>query len=252
MSTYLLGLVWVSGAMIVAGSLLAVVRRYVSEEHRHASDESAGRVFTVVAGLLAVLTAFVLITLFTAVGTARSGSYQEADSLVAVYWDAGLLPPAARDEIQQQVVSYTNTVVDQEWPNMRGGEAVDTTGQAQLARIHATIAAYVPTTYPQEDRQTQLTNDLSTVYQARQQRLAAATSRVNVLVWSALIVGAVLAVGVTCLFGGEKLWTHVVITSVFAGIITVLLFTAYQLQDPFSGAVHISPAAFSAALNQFG
>ena len=250
MSIYLVGLFWMLGAMLLAAGLMVVIRKYVSEAHRRASDEAASRVFTVVAGLEAVLLAFVLISLFDGVSSARSGSYQEADSLVAVYWDANLLPKPTSALIQQLAVSYGRTVVDQEWPAMQGGAVLGDTGKATLDKLHDAISAFVPTTYPQEDRQTQLTNDLSSVYQARQQRIAASMTRVNPLIWAALIVGAILSVGLTCLFGGDKLLTHVLISSVLAGTVTVLLFATFQLQDPFSGAAHLSPAAFSSALSQ--
>lgn len=250
MNIYLLGVLWVLGAMVVAAGLMITVRRYVSEAHRHASDEAASRVFTVVAGLEAVLLAFVLISLFDATGSARSGSYQEADSLVAVYWDANLLPQPAAGQIQKLAVSYGQTVVGQEWPAMRDGAAIDKTGKAELDKLHDAISTFVPTTFAQEDRQTQITNDLSNVYQARQQRIAASMTRVNPLIWAALILGAILSVGLTCLFGGEKLLTHVIVSSVLAGTVTVLLFATFQLQDPFAGAAHLGPAAFTAALSQ--
>jgi hypothetical protein len=250
MSIYLAGLLWMLGAMIAAAGLMIVIRKYVSEAHRHASDDAASRVFTVVAGLEAVLLAFVLISLFDGVSSARSGSYQEADSLVAVYWDANLLPRPASTQIQKLAVSYGQTVLDDEWPAMQDRGPLGDTGKSTLDELHDTIAAFVPTTYPQEDRQTQLTNDLSSVYQARQQRISASATRVNPLIWAALIVGAILSVALTCLFGGDKLLVHVLISSALAGTVTVLLFATFQLQDPFSGAAHLTPAAFSAALSQ--
>ncbi|HEY4017902.1 MAG TPA: DUF4239 domain-containing protein [Pseudonocardiaceae bacterium] len=236
--------------MIIAAGLMVTVRKYVSEAHRHASDDAASRVFTVVAGLEAVLLAFVLITLFDGIGAARSGSYQEADSVVAVYWDANLLPQPASTEIRKLAVSYGQTVVDQEWPAMQDGMSVSDIGKAQLGKLHDAIASFVPTTYPEEDRQTQLTNDLSAVYQAREQRISAAMTRVNPLIWTALIVGAILSVGLTCLFGGEKLLIHVIIAAMLAGTVTVLLFATFQLQDPYSGAARIGPVAFASALDQ--
>ena len=92
---------------------------------------------------------------------------------------------------------------------MQDRGTVGGTGKATLDELHDAIAAFVPTTYPQEDRQTQLTNDLTSVYQARQQRIAASMTRVNPLIWTALVVGAILSVALTCLFGGDKLLVHV-------------------------------------------
>lgn len=251
MNVYVTGLLCVLGAVLLATLLMIGIRRFVPEEHRHSGEEATGRVFTVVAGLEAVLTAFVLISVFDAVDAARANATQEANSLVAVYWDADLLPADARDQIQKLVRGYANTVVDQEWPALRDDTPVAQTGKAELDRIHLAIAAVVPTTNPAENRQTQISTDLATVYQDRQQRLDAATARVNPIVWLALIIGAVLSVSLTCLFGGEKLRTHIIVAATLAGTLTILLFATYQLQNPYGGAVAVSPEAFGAALSQF-
>jgi hypothetical protein len=208
-------------------------------------------VFTVVAGLQAVLTAFVLISVFDAADSARQGATQEADDLVAVYWDADLMPQAAREQIQKLSLSYASTVADSEWPAMSRGRPVPETGKEDLDRIHDAIAGIKPADFSEEDRQTQINTDLSNVYQARQTRLDAASTSVNPIVWMALILGGALSVALTCLFGGEKLRTHVIVAGILAGTVTVLLFATYQLQNPFGGAVHVGPDAFDAAMSQF-
>jgi hypothetical protein len=252
MNVYLIGMLWVLGAVAIATLLMIVVRRFISDERRAAGDEAAGRVFSVVAGLHAVLVAFVLISLFDAVGAARAGAHQEANSLVGVYWDADLLPEPARAEIHKLCRSYATTVTDGEWPKMYDNKAVDDIGRVQLNQIHNAIAAVTPTSFAEEERQVAVEAQLSAVYKARQQRLEAAEYRVNSILWFALIVGAVLSVGLTCLFGGSRLLTHIIIAATLAGIITVLLFAIYQLQNPFSGGVKVDPEAFSSALKQFG
>jgi hypothetical protein len=194
----------------------------------------------------------VLISLFDAVGAARAGAHQEANSLVGVYWDADLLPEPVRSEIHKACRSYAMTVADKEWPKMRDDKPVDDTGKAQLNQIHEVIAAMTPTRFAEEDRQTAVQAQLSAVYKVRQQRLEAAEYRLNSILWLALIVGAALSVGLTCLFGGSRLFTHIIIAATLAGTITVLMFAIYQLQNPFSGSVTLDPEAFNSALRQFG
>lgn len=252
MGIYLIGVLWVAGAVLIAAILMIVVRRYVPEEHRHASDESAGRVFTVVAGLNAVIIGFVLISLFDAVGTARTNASQEANNLVSVYWDADLLPAPARQDIQHGVISYANTVINQEWPSMQSGKPVGNAGKAELDRIHDAVASFAPPTFAEEDRQTQTMSDLSAVYQARQQRSGAEMAHVSNILWWALVFGAALSVLLTCFFGGGKLWTQVAVSCVLAGILTVLLYSAYQLQNPYGGAAHVASTAFASALGEVG
>jgi hypothetical protein len=252
MNVYLIGLLWVFGAVVIAALLMVVIRRFISDERRDAGDEAAGRVFTVVAGLNAVLVAFVLISLFDAVGAARAGAHQEANSLVEVYWGADLLPEPVRGEIQKMCRSYATTVVNKEWPQMRDNKPVDDTGKVQLDQLHGAIASVIPTSYAQEERQVAVETQLSAAYKARQQRLDAAEIRVSSILWLTLIVGAVLSVGLTCLFGGSKLSTHIIVAATLAGTLTILLFAIYQLQNPFNGGVKVGPDALDSALRQFG
>jgi uncharacterized protein DUF4239 len=252
MSVYLIGLTWVVGAVTVSTGSMIAIRRMFSVEHRRAGDEATNRVFTIVAGLEAVLATFVLINVFSAIDTTRANACQEADSLVTVYWDADLLPAGSRAQIQQDIRQYAATVVGREWPAMQDGKPVAETGKEQLDRIHEAIAAVAPDSVSQEDRQTQIDSDLGTVYSDRQRRLDESTTSVNPIVWLALIVGGALSVGLTCLFGGEKIRTHIIAAGALAGTLAVLLYATYQLQNPFGGAVRISPEMFSSAFSQFG
>jgi hypothetical protein len=251
MNVYLIGLLWVFGAVAIATLLMIVIRRFISAERRDAGDEATGRVFTVVAGLNAVLVAFVLISLFDAVGAARAGAHQEANSLVAAYWGADLLPEPARAEIQKRCRSYATTVVNTDWPQMRDNKPVDETGKVQLEQIHQAITSVTPTSFAEEERQVAVEAELSAVYKARQLRLEAAEYRISSILWLTLIVGAVLSVGLTCLFGGSKLSTHIIVAATLAGTLTILLFAIYQLQNPFSGGVKVGPEALDSALRQF-
>ncbi|GAB3877286.1 hypothetical protein GCM10029964_026150 [Kibdelosporangium lantanae] len=91
MSIYVSGLIWVVGAAVVAG-LIAVLIHRVSSDNRATNNDVAGQVFTIVAGLHAVLLAFVLISLFDAVSAARTDSTNEANNIVAVSWAADSSP----------------------------------------------------------------------------------------------------------------------------------------------------------------
>jgi hypothetical protein len=62
-----------------------------------------------------VVVAFVLITLFDAVGAARDDAYQEAESLVAVSWASDAFLAEMRDRVHELSSAYATTVAEQEW-----------------------------------------------------------------------------------------------------------------------------------------
>lgn len=244
------GLLWVLGAAVVSSVIVVFTRRFNSEEVGEKNLAVGGSVFSIVAGLHAVLTAFILISLFDAANAAEEQVQKEANALVAVTWSTGSLPEPAKSRVDQLVRSYVQTVVDEEWPKMREGENVDGKGWNTLNQLRDTIAATAPDGGWQEDRKTEAANQLWEVYQARQERVDAADGGVNPVVWLALLIGTGLSLLFPYLFGGPNLVSQLLITVTLSSTLVLLLFAIHQLQNPFSGGVQISPDAFTSTLDR--
>lgn len=253
MSTYLAGLLWVGGAALVTAALTYVIRRYSDPETRDANSEASNQIFTIVAGLHAVLLAFVLIALFDAVADAEDSAYREADGLVAATWAGDAISPTVGEEVRTLSRSYVTTVIDDEWPAMRRGEEVSDTGWEQLDRLRRVVAQAPAEDSWQIDRKTEAATKLWDVYEARQARLDAAGGGVSAVMWFVLCIGTVLAVFLPLLFGGgPKRRTHIIVTATLAATLTLLLYATYQLQNPFAGGADVAPDAFQAAIARFG
>ncbi|RKT53901.1 DUF4239 domain-containing protein [Saccharothrix australiensis] len=252
MNIYATGLLWVGGATLIAAVLAYVIRRYGGQEGRAANNEAAGQVFTIVGGLNAVLVAFVLIALFDQVGKAGDSAYQEADGLVAATWAADALSREAGGEVRELSRAYATTVINDEWPGMAAGEDVVSDGWGQLDRIRQVVAAAPADDEWQVSRKTEAANQLWRVYQARQARLDAAGGSVSAVVWFVLVLGSVLTVGLSLLFGGPLVRTQVIIVATLAATITLLLYATYQLQNPYGGGAELGPDAFRSAVERFG
>ncbi|MFD9702160.1 DUF4239 domain-containing protein [Lentzea sp. NPDC059081] len=247
MSIYLSGTLWVLGAAVISAVLVVITRRFGSDEVSEKNLGAGGSVFSIVAGLHAVLVAFILISLFDAANSAEEQVQKEANALVAVNWSASSLPEPAKSKVDELSRDYVSTVVNDEWPRMRDGEDVDDRGWVTLNRLKETIATTAPDGDWQEDRKAEAANQLWEVYQARQERLEAAGNGVNPVVWLALVIGTLLSLLFPFLFGGPNLVSQLLITITLASTLVLLLFAIYQLQNPFSGGVLIPSDAFSAA-----
>lgn len=248
MNIYVAGAAWVLGAALVAAFGTILVHR-LSPDGRNANDALSG-VFTIVAGLQAVLLAFVLISLFDTVDSVADGSYREANALVGVHWASDALPAPVRDEMGELSRSYARTVVDSEWPRMQDGVAVDGTGWDLLERMRAAIEGAPAESQWQQERKSEAASQLWTVYETRQARLATAgDAGVSTVVWLALIVGSILTVSLVYLFDVSKLVMHMVVVGALAATIALLMFSIYQLQNPFSGEL-VQPDAFSSAIDR--
>jgi hypothetical protein len=223
LSIYVTGLLWVLGAAVISAVLVVLTRRFGSEDDREKTLGSGGAVFSIVAGLHAVLVAFILISLFDSANSAEV------------------------DDLGRQ---YVNIVVDEEWPRMREGEEPGDKGWDKLSELRAAIASAAPDGTWQEDRKAEAANQLWAVYEARQSRLDASGGGVNPVVWLALIIGTVLSLMFPYLFGGPNLFSQLLITITLTSTLILLLFAIYQMQNPFSGGVHIPPDAFTSALDR--
>ena len=256
MDVYVAGVLWVAGAAAAGAVIGYLVRRFGKEsEGRQDNNAAAGQVFTIVAGLYAVLVAFVLISLFDAVGSAGDSAYTEADALVAANWATDALPADTKAKVHGLAVAYVNTVKQQEWPRMINGEAVPETGWTQLNQMRqAVLAADTGSDSFLADRKTEATNQLWALYQARQTRLTTAgDGGMGGVVWFLLVFGGLITAGLLPnLFGGTRLWAHTLIMATLAGTIALLLFAIYQLQSPFGGGAMVPPDAFTSALERLG
>ncbi|WP_434448210.1 DUF4239 domain-containing protein [Lentzea sp. E54] len=250
MSIYLSGTLWVLGAAVISAVLVVITRRFGSEEVGEKNLGAGGSVFSIVAGLHAVLVAFILISLFDSANSAEEQVQKEANSLVAVNWASDSLPEPAKSKVDGLIRDYVSTVVEDEWPRMREGENVDNQGWVTLNQLRDTIATAAPDGDWQEDRKTEAANQLWEVYQARQERLDAAGNGVNPVVWLALLIGTGLSLLFPYLFGGPTLTSQLLITITLSSTLVLLLFAIYQLQNPFSGGVLIPSDAFSSALDR--
>jgi hypothetical protein len=253
-SIYLSGALWIIGAGVVAALIAALVHRVPATAGLRDNNEVAGQVFTIVAGLHAVLMAFILISLFDGVSVAKDESQREANNLVAVSWASESLPPEAGTKVRQVTAAYTDTVVSKEWPQMStSGKVESSPGWQQLDQLRDLIAntQTAPDDAWQESRKTTASDQLWEVYQARQARLDAASSGgVSTVMWFALVAGSLMSMGLIYLHGGPKVLSHALISGVLASAITLLLFAIYQLQNPFSGGAAVGPDAFRAVLGR--
>ncbi|MDA3648414.1 DUF4239 domain-containing protein [Saccharopolyspora indica] len=253
MNIYLQGTIWVLSASVAAALVGYLVRRIGQDEGRPSNNDAAGQVFTIVSGLQAVVLAFVLVTLFDTVTDAREGAYREAQGLLSVAWAVDSLPAPAADEVRELGAGYLRTVVDQEWPVMQRGGEVAGPGWAQLDQIREVVLRAPADGEFEEGRKTEATTQLGQVYEERHERLTRAFDRgVVAVVWFVLILGSVVCVLLPNLFGGTRLFPHIVLVSTLAGALALLLFAIFQLQNPFSGGSRIGPEAFTWALERLG
>jgi hypothetical protein len=229
---------------------LVLVQRLVSTEWRRQHNDVAGFIYAVLGVAYAVLLGLMLIAVWEQWDAAQVTADDEASEVAEVFWIAHQLPQPQGRHIQELARSYARVVVNEEWPLMEQGKASPKAWDL-LDEMRDSIQRLDPSTDAQQVLYDQGLERVHQLADARRERLLEAQEGLPSILWIVLIVGGVIAVGFTYLFGLEHTFVHVLMVAALALVISLALFTVAALDYPFKGDVRVGPAAFQQVLGGF-
>ena len=121
-----------------------------------------------------------------------------------------------------------------------------------LDEIRSGVQDFQPSTPAQLILYEQALERVHELADARSERLLDADHGLPAIVWIILIIGGVVVVGFTYLFGLESTVVHLFMVSALALIISLVLFTVAELEFPFRGGIWIAPEAMEQVLSRLG
>jgi hypothetical protein len=71
------------------------------------------------------------------------------------------------------------------------------------------------------------------------------------ILWGVLVIGGIIVVAFTYLFGLENTGSHRLMIASLAAIVALAIFTIYALDHPFAGITHVQPESFELVLETF-
>jgi uncharacterized protein DUF4239 len=262
MTSVVYGILIVGGACLAAVVGLTLVQRLVPASVRKEHNDVAGFIYAALGVIYAVLLALVVIAVWEEFGRARVTVESEANALAEIFWLAHELPEPEGPHLQELARSYAEVVVEEEWPLMQQGrtplmEHTQETprGWVLIDDIRATAQEIEPRTQGDQELYAQLyaqgLDQVQRLADARRTRLVQAEEGLPSVLWVVLVVGGMVTVGFSYLFGLENTWAHRLMVVSLAGVIALVLFTIGVLDHPFSGGVRIETGAFELVLNRF-
>ena len=196
--------------------------------------------------LYAVIMGFMLYTVWTNFQAAKINAEIEANSLMNVYRLARGLPPAGRDAIQKLARDYAFDMVSNEWPDMRHGE-ISPTGLQITEELWKTTLAIDARSPGEQTALDHTIGALSDMTEHRRIRQLQSKSRLPGILWAVLILGGMLTVGSSCLFGIDNFKIQFLLVVALAFMTSLALVAIADLDRPFRGSVHVSSAGFELA-----
>ena len=124
--------------------------------------------------------------------------------------------------------------------------------QSEVSQLRSEILEFDPRTkgeqvlYESGLRQSHDADD------ARRSRLLEVREGIPDLLWVVLVVGGVITVSFTYLFGLRSNLAHALMVAALTLVICGILFTIGEFDNPFSGPMEIRPEAFKEVMRSFG
>ncbi|KJK58319.1 bestrophin-like domain [Saccharothrix sp. ST-888] len=237
------------GVLLAVSAALYLVQRYIPHPVREVHNDVAGFIFAAVGVLYAVLLAFVVIAVWENNDAARKTTFKEADSLAGVYWISRQLPAPLGPQLERHTLDYAQMVKDTEWPLMAHHESSPAATDL-VYRIRGDVFSIQAGTDQQRVLYDHAVSHLESLASERRSRLSQVDEDVPPLLWAALILGAVLTIGFTFLFGLSNTFSHALMVLALSGLVVISLIVIKEMDFPFTGVTAVKPTAFDVFLQR--
>jgi hypothetical protein len=244
------GISIVFSATALAVSTLVLMQKFWPPEKRMAHNDMVGPSVGVIGTTYAVIIAFMLSGVWTDFQSAQVNAEQEANALANIYRFAERLPPADCARIQQIATDYAGAMIAHEWPDMET-ETSSPQGHNLMQQLWMTVPAVNAQTAGQSTVVDHAITELTTMTEHRRIRLLQSHKRLPGVLWAVLIIGGIITVSSTCLFGVQNFRLHLVQVSAITLLLSVMLVAIAEIDRPFQGDVRVAPDGFRYALDSF-
>jgi hypothetical protein len=225
---------------------MAMVNYYWPAEKRRAHNDLIGWQLSVLGTTYAVIIGFMLYTVWISFGEADLNADAEANSLVNVYRLTDGLPPQQGAKLKALARAYGDAVVDHEWGEMADDKTPVETREI-IRQMWLTLTASKADFPTETTVQDHALYELSALAGYRRIRLVQNAARLPGVLWFVLLVGGVVTIASTCMFGAVNGALHVIQVSAFALLISLVLVAVADINRPFQGSVHVSDYSFRRA-----
>ena len=247
--------IWVVGLLVVAVTVFGAVllelcaRRLLPITLRQRHNDVAAAIFSIIGVTYAVLLAFVAMLALEGFNRAKSASYAEAALIGDIYNVSAGFADSHKASIQNEIIGYTRRVVTVEWPAQAEGRMIDEES-VYLDELNKMALARRPPGQADADLHALLLQAIERLWDARQNRLAAAQTIIPGIVWFVVIVGGALTVAFSSFLGAPSLRMQLAMSAMLAASGALVLILIIALSNPFRGDFRVSTAPFEHVLSR--
>lgn len=230
-------------ASVLALTGLFLMRRSVRITTLESHHEVGGIIYCTVGTIYAVLIAFVVVVVYDQYRESNLRVGQEAAMLVRVKRNCEAFPDSIHRRTERLMVSYSRSMIDDEFPAMAQGRLSPRTEQIYDS-LWALYYHYRPADDDERLWYAEVIDKLNELGEARRMRIQSLDFGVPAAMWAILYCGAVLTIGYCYLFGTKRALPHAVMVVILTLSILLVLILIEALDHPYWGLIRVSDASF--------
>jgi len=245
---------WLFLAVVVAISIgLAVgsiwlANRTAVPTHGSGYNSSLSSYLTTVSLVYGALLGFTVVVAWEQFSSAEVNVTSESSTLATMYRETVGMPVSQQGRMRELLRTYTTAVQD-EW-NPRSRDRAAETARGAITDMYRVLGAQ-----GQTDAANPLSGDflgqLTTLTSQRNTRILDARPRIPGLLWTGLLFGGLVVLGLLGFTRMENKRGHIVLSSAVAILLGLLRFIVYWLDHPFGYQLGVTPAPFHHSLEVF-
>jgi len=212
-------------------------------DRRRIHNELIGWQISVLGTTYAVIVGFMLYAVWTSFQLAEVNAEAEANSLLSVVRCAQALPVDQRNKIRDLASQYVKIMLNEEWPAMTRLR-VSPESRRAITDLWAIVMQTQPQNTLEQVALDQTLSELRAMTEHRRIRQLQVSSDLPGILWAVLIIGAGVTIVSACLFGSSNPRLQYVQVFMLAFLIALSLAAIADINRPFQGSVHVSPAGF--------
>jgi hypothetical protein len=181
---------------------------------------------------------------------ARKYIEQETNALIQVYTCADSLSEASKLSIHSKLTNYVHDVINVEWDKMASGEHSITTATL-FANLTKEIGHIEPVTENQKAIYPRMLDSFASAAESRRGRIYITDYGMQSVEWISMIIGGVITISFTMFFVIDNIVAQKIMTTMIALILSMNLYIAYLLNNPFTGGLRLPDEYFVKLLETF-
>ncbi|WP_273732844.1 DUF4239 domain-containing protein [Mycolicibacterium septicum] len=243
---------WLFLAVVLAGSvLLAVASVWIANKtvYRPGAKKQSGTLspfLTTVALVYGALLGFTVVVAWEQFSSAEENVTNESSTLATMYRQTVSLPGPEQVRMRELLRTYT-VAAQGEW-DARQRDVASDAARGAITDMYRVLGQQTPNAHPVN---AEIRDQLNVLTSQRNTRVLDAKPRIPGLLWSGLLFGAVLLIGLIGFTHLSNTVSHMILSSAIAILLGLLLFLIFWLDHPFGQQLGVTPALLDYAVQVF-